>query len=196
MLLRSVAFAAGLVTCQALAFAQEAAAPPALVAQEATDPNGWRAAVWGMTEGEVLAAFPGEVVKARKPETYRDSRVATLEIPRYEVSGTTYRVLFGFDGLGYLASVSLFPFDSIAPGVAHEAAFNALEGLLIEKYGKPITTKDTTPSRTSVSRERTWRLPRTVITLTYFKAAGFGTVKGFDMLLLNYAPPDKEAEKL
>ena len=62
-------------------------------------PPVWRAARWGMTKDEVLAAFPGEAQRLARPENFGPATPGTSDvgIPAYEVGGTTFRVLFGFE---------------------------------------------------------------------------------------------------
>ena len=43
-----------------------------VLAQEAQDLDGWRAAKWDMTESDVLAAFAGEAVRLENPEHFKD----------------------------------------------------------------------------------------------------------------------------
>jgi hypothetical protein len=157
-----------------------------IFAQEAQELDGWRAAKWGMTEADVLAAFAGEATRLEKPEEFRSGDIGKVEIPKYEVQSTKYRVRFGFDDKGALSLVVIGPPDNGTVGVSHESAFRSLESLLTEKYGKPTSAKDEVPTRT-----RMWRFPRTVISLTYFVSAA-----EFDLLLLSYRPPSKEADKL
>jgi hypothetical protein len=144
-----------------------------VLAQEAQDLDGWRAAEWGMTESDVLAAFAGEAVRLEKAEHFKDT-IGSVAIPKYEIQSTEYRV----------------PMDNTTLGVSHEVPFGSLENLLTGKYGKPTSAKDE-----RVVRSRMWRLPRTVISLNYLFAE-FGTVKRIDMLILTYQPPSKEANKL
>lgn len=154
---------------------------------EAQDPDGWRAAKWGMTEAEVLSAFPGEVERLKKPERLVNGPNCTLGIPTYRIQSMEYGVMFGFDEQGGLSLVRIAPSDE---GVPHLAAFGVLENLLTEKYGKPTSTKD------DVGRSRMWRLPRTVVSLTYLSFPQIGKSKAFDVLTLSYTPPSKEADKL
>ena len=159
-----------------------------VLAQEAQDLDGWRAAKWGMTESDVLAAFAGEAVRLEKPEHFKDT-IGSLAIPKYEIQSTEYRVLFGFNAKGALSIVQIAPMDNTTLGVSHEVLFGSLENLLTEKYGKPTSAKDE-----RVVRSRMWRLPRTVISLNYLFAE-FGTVKRIDMLILTHQPPSKETDK-
>ena len=70
-----------------------------------TPPPVWRAARWGMTRDDVLAAFPGEAQRLAQPAPFAQpqpgSSVAAgssdLAIPAYEADGVTFRVLFGFE---------------------------------------------------------------------------------------------------
>jgi len=42
--------------------------------------DGWRNAKWGMTETEILAAFPGEAKLLAKPKRIMDRRVISVQI--------------------------------------------------------------------------------------------------------------------
>ncbi len=164
-------------------------------ASEVQDLDGWRAAKWGMTEAEALAAFPGEAERLAKPERLGEG-TATVGIPAYKIQSKEFAVVFGFDEKGGLHLVRITLTDNIAPGVLHSGSFDLLETLLTEKYGKPTSSKDEQVTPSMSSRTRMWRLPRTVINLKYTFSAGFGTVKFFDVVMLTYTPPSKEADKL
>jgi len=154
------------------------------------DVTGWRSATWGMTEEQVLAAFPDEAKRLEKPEHFSSGTVAPVGIPDYEIKGRMYRVLFGFAD-GKLALVSIGPADNVKQGVSHEVQFGSLEDLLIEKYGKPISEKNDADSR-----DRMWRFNSSTISLSYFSIPSFGKVKGADSLSITYAPRSKDANKL
>ncbi len=63
-----------------------------LAAQPAPeDPGGWRAAKWGMTEEEVLAALPGQA--ARLPGLHKDG-TASVVIEPLIIAGHDFRVTF------------------------------------------------------------------------------------------------------
>jgi hypothetical protein len=150
----------------------------------ATDAKGWRAATWGMTESQVLEAFPGEVVRMEKPGPPDPHGTrATLTIPRFEIARADYAVNFGFDKDGALSFVGLV--SAIKP--TNEAAFETLRNLLTERYGAP-----TTEDRTRIKRQAIWRLPHTVIDLTLLRLAA-GTI---EVVSVSYAPPSAEGGKL
>ena len=104
----SLGVLAVLVACRAKEQAPEVskqeASPSAGLATTTTTmpspPPVWRAARWGMKKAELLAAFPGEAQRLEQPADFgRKGEGSTdVAIPAYEIEGTKFRVLFGFDG--------------------------------------------------------------------------------------------------
>lgn len=80
---------------------------PGLAAVSSGAAGDWRAARWGMTEDEVLKAFPGEAIRSEKPEKLADGNVVALAIEKHTIGATEFRVRFVFDPAGRLALVSL-----------------------------------------------------------------------------------------
>jgi hypothetical protein len=174
----------------AIAVLALAAAPAVALAQAGTetapsDVKGWQAATWGMTEQQILDAFPGQVVRMEKPgppnAARNDTRV-TLHIPKYEINGVDYGVNFGFDKDGRLSLVALAA--DLKQG--SELVFSGLSKLLTERYGAP-----TTDNHTLRKRDTIWRLKSTTIELGYLRIAGVA-----ELVTLMYAPPSPEANKL
>ncbi len=121
----------------------------------ATDPTGWSKARWGMTEAQVLEAFPGQAVRVNEPIpacTYTQEHSAPIAIHDVPIGSTKYLACFFFVG-GKLSSVSLHPPDSADNT---EAEFDRVEALLVEKYGKPwqLRDKDQSESRWSLKTTR------------------------------------------
>lgn len=125
-------FAAVLIAACALeapAFAQKK--PKAPTATPAPTPvptpvrGGWRAARWGMTPPEVLAAFPGEISEGRK----------ALEIPGLDVAGIEMKAALEFRE-GRLWRVVLS-----ASGAPTMAQFDTLAAELTKKYGAAAAQK-------------------------------------------------------
>lgn len=111
----------------------------AVAASAAPDPEdgGWRGARWGMTEEEVLAAFPGEARRLEKPQKLADGNTVGIGIDRHVVGGTELRVRFVFDPGGKLALVSL---RTDAGTYAPVAAFEATRDALAARLGPPAAT--------------------------------------------------------
>jgi hypothetical protein len=107
------------------AFAQRKpkAPTPAVTATPAR--GGWRAARWGMTPPEVLAAFPGEASEVS----------GAIEIPKLDVAGIEMKAALEFRE-GRLWRVVLS-----APGAPTMAEFNALAAELTKKYGAAAAQK-------------------------------------------------------
>lgn len=70
----------------------------------------WRAARWGMSPDQVEKAFPGEIVRFKKPATLNDGNVIPLGIEKIEVESTAFEVRFVFAD-DKLALVSLRTFQ-------------------------------------------------------------------------------------
>jgi hypothetical protein len=117
-----------LLTC---AIAAALAAAPARAAEPEGD---WRAARWGMSEDEVLKAFPGEAKRLEKPEKLADGNVVSLWIEKHAIGSTTFRVRFVFDPAGKLAIVSLRT-DPMT--YAKPEAFKATRDALAGQLGGP-----------------------------------------------------------
>jgi hypothetical protein len=129
----------------------------------ASDPTAWSKSSWGMSAGDLTAAFdPGQIVTlpdspdngVRITETDRFER-APLGIPSVDVAGTRFRVLF-LAGNG-LHQVNLTPID---PADASDLVFQQLESALTVKYGRPFTRS----SETSLAQ---WKTPTSLIRLQF-----------------------------
>jgi hypothetical protein len=118
-------------TCAALAAL--VAGLGAARAAPATSATAWRAARWGMTVDEVVAAFPGEASKLDPPQTLADGNVVAVGIEKHLLDGQSLRVRFVFAG-GRLALVSLrTPPDAYA----QPEAFTRLQERLTAELGPP-----------------------------------------------------------
>src|SRR5258708_16922423 len=62
-------------------------------------PSAWRGARWGMTQAEVLAAFPSEVQRLPQPANFGPPGGGSTDvaIPTYEINGMSFRDLVGFE---------------------------------------------------------------------------------------------------
>lgn len=139
----------------ALAGGARAAAP-------AAGAGDWRGARWGMTEDEVLKAFPREARRLDKPEKLADGNVVALAIEKQVVGSTEFRVRFVFDPAGKLALVSLRtdPRTFYGPAV-YDSTRKALE----ETLGKP--GQQTSDSNYVDLRQATWWTARSRVDVKY-----------------------------
>ena len=180
--------------------APQATAPPAVTAAPTTTlpppttvptpPPVWRAARWGMTKNEVLAAFPGEAQRLPRPADFAQPQPGSsvpagssdVAIPVYEADGTKFRVLFGFEG-DALDRVHL---GALKPA---EATCGDIEKRLTEQHSKPSER-----GRTGTSLrgdEITWKRPDQTVVLA---CAGVPNL-GFQTVTLDYMAPSKDVAK-
>lgn len=118
-------------------------------AQGRPDPAGWDKARWGMTEDQVVAAFPGQAGRQGNK----------IGIPSIKIGGLAWTVEFGFDPEAKtLASVVL----ALEKPDATEEDYIRTENLLVRKYGR--SWHRSTPQL----MQSLWALPQTVITLERF----------------------------
>jgi hypothetical protein len=161
-------------------------APPATAAPAATTttttlpppPLVWRAAHFGMTKDEVLAAFPGEAQKLAQPASFgpQDPATSDVSIPSWVADGVAWRVLFGFGASGL---------DRIRLVAAHPAATTCedVEKALTDKGGPPADRHETGTSLRG--QEMTWRMPDQSVTLA---CSGVFSL-GFASVTLDHRPP-------
>jgi hypothetical protein len=162
-------------------------APPATAAPAVTTtttttlpppPLVWRAAHFGMTKEEVLAAFPGEAQKLPQPTSFgpQDPQATDVTIPSWVDGGVTYRVLFGFGAAGL---------DRIRLVAAHPAATTCedVEKALTDKGGAPVDRHETGTSLRG--QEMTWRMKDQSVTLA---CSGVFSL-GFASVTLDHRPP-------
>ena len=57
------------------------------------DVHGWRDAIWGMTNEQLIEAFPGEATKLPKRISWQ-RWYTDYAISNYEISGSTFQVFF------------------------------------------------------------------------------------------------------
>jgi hypothetical protein len=143
-------------------------------------PPVWRAARWGMTKDEVLAAFPGEAQRLAQPADFGRPGAGSTDvaIPAYEIDGIKYRVLFGFesDALNRVHLAAIKPSDTTC---------GDLEKLLTEKHSPP---SDRSSTQTTVKGEQiVWKRPDQTITLACAEAPGLG----YRSVALDYVAPGK-----
>jgi hypothetical protein len=92
-----------------------------------------------------------------KPKQEPNAVDVRLAIQPVDIDGAQFRALLIPDKVGKLDSVQLCPIHNAD---ATDARFQSLEQLLVQKYGRPWSTKD------SISQEFQWTRGQTVISLT------------------------------
>jgi hypothetical protein len=154
---------------------QPALAPPV----GRTEIEGWSQARWGMTQKQVLSAFPGEATILRDDWTNRNfgaRGIATVGVDSADMGGIPVRVLFFFDGTGKLDGIR-FVADTAPPFPTPDASddqFTRMENALAGVYGAPTLRAASTaaiiisPTRKgSASFVSAWVFPNSVVQLTY-----------------------------
>jgi hypothetical protein len=155
-----------------------------------TPPPVWRAARWGMTRDEVLAAFPGEAQRLAQPAPFAQpqpgSRLTAgssdIAIPAYEADGATFRVLFGFES----KALDRIHLTAAKPGAT---ACEDVEKAVTDRHGKPAERAKTGSSLRG--EEVSWKRPDQTIVLS---CAGVPSL-GFQTVTLDYMAPATEAAK-
>jgi hypothetical protein len=127
--------------------------------------QGWRAARWGMTEDQVLAAFPNEAKRVAKLESFTRGSVRTLEIETVQVANRPFSANLFEAKTKQLKHINL---------TAHKTEkslsvmFPAMERALTEQYGKPDVTNSTGFQVPGMKRiDRWWNKGATLIVLQY-----------------------------
>jgi hypothetical protein len=121
----------------------------------------WRAARWGMSVDEVVAAFPGEATRLEPAQTLADGNVVGAGIDEHVVDGQAFRVRFVFAG-GRLALVSL---RTPASAYAQPEVFTRVEAQLTAALGAPAA-RDSDDNFIDLRQTR-WVSGRTAVDLKY-----------------------------
>jgi hypothetical protein len=141
----------------------------------------WRAARWGMTKAEVLAAFPGEAQRLARSADFvpRTEGSTDIAIPTYEIDGMKFQVLFGFES----DALNRIHLSAIKAG---DTTCGDLEKLLTEKHAAP---SDRSTTQTTLRGEQVvWKQPEQTITLACTEARSLG----YRTVTLDYrSPPDR-----
>jgi len=137
--LASLLLAAWAISTRGQEPAQAIPLPPAGQASPVAEVGAWRAARFGMTPDEVLAAFPKEAVRVSPEVTLADGNVIAAAIDGFVFEGLNFDVRFIFTK-GKLSLVSLRtpqkqPVDA--------EAYARLRDALVKSWGPPLEeTKD------------------------------------------------------
>ncbi len=122
----------------------------------------WRAARWGMSVEEAIAALPGDASRLDPPEKLNDGSVVAVKLRDEVVGATAFRVRLVFDAGGKLAAVSLRtdPKSYFGP-----EAFEAVREDLAGRLGDPgVSSSD---DAFVDMRQVTWRTPRSRVDVKY-----------------------------
>jgi hypothetical protein len=163
--------------------ASPSAAPTATITTTTTTPSPppvWRAARWGMTKAEVLAAFPGEAQRLARPADFvpRTEGSTDVAIPTYEIDGMKFQVLFGFES----DALNRVHLSAVKAG---DTMCSDLEKLLTEKHSAP---SDRSSTQTTLRGEQiVWKRPEQTITLACTEARSLG----YRTVTLDYTAPSK-----
>jgi len=134
----------------------------ALAAFAAEDPGGWTKAKWGMTDDQLLAAFPEQAVRLDPPEQ-NGARVAIRSI---DLAGAKFDVYFIPSDAG-LRKVVLTAQHQ--PATSLDFLFQTVQNLLVDKYGRPWRSDE------SAATSLQWSFPTTTIVFDRMRVSGFGT---------------------
>jgi hypothetical protein len=130
-------------------------------------PPVWRAARWGMTKDELLAAFPGEAQPLAAPTPFGPQTTGTAEaaIPEWTDGGVAYRVLFGFaaSGLDRIYLKALKPTAGTCEDV--EKALTAAHSAPADRHATGTSLR---------GEETTWKLADQTLTLGCSGVASLG----------------------
>ncbi len=133
----------------------------AAVAAQTTpeDPGGWKAAKWGMTQDEVLAALAGQNPRvAGQPQ----NGTARVEIERVAIAGHDFSASFVPGKSGGLVRVGLTTPDRNPPA----AVFDDLRKALIEQHGQPASS-DMKRDGLVLEQVVKWEFPTTAVRLSH-----------------------------
>jgi hypothetical protein len=134
----------------------------------ADDPGGWTAAKWGMSLDQIRQAVPS-AADLTTPEPARTLYIggkkflAILGVDPLDIAGFAWRAHFLLDRQKLFAVV-LMPGDKTATSVQE---FSRVEGLLVEKYGRPFERHVGSATEFPDIRSAQWSFPTTTVTLTY-----------------------------
>lgn len=144
------------------------------------DVKGWQAAQFGMSEDEVLRAYP-TAKRVKKPNTTPSGMTFSVEIGDIVVDGRSYRVSFGFEQ-SRLVRVIL--------DAKHKFAFwedyQALEKALNSEFGPPNDIEDNSPGSKSGRFFLHWNLPNSFVRLLFAGYREPGRKQQYGTLVLYY----------
>jgi hypothetical protein len=131
-----------------------------------TDLPGWLESRWGMSRTELASAFGDIVRPVPVPLNYSGLRALDM-IPRIDVAGRSFVVLFQYEEARDRLAQVLVDFRGSQPT---HGDFSAVFKSLTNDLGAPTDGKaetDDSGSFPSLSVEREWRFPTTIVRLRY-----------------------------
>src|ERR1035437_6271855 len=157
-----------------------------LAAQPAQeDPGGWKAAKWGMTEDEVVAALPGQATRLLG---LHNDGTASVGVEHVMIAGHDFRVTFVPAKSGGLIRVGMMPTEKNPA----EVVFQDLQKSLIEQPGPPASSQSTRDGLL-LGQVVKWDFPTTSVELTHtFSPA----IRSSLILLLYEKKGDAENQQL
>jgi len=143
----------------------------ASVSAQPQDISGWRTAVWGMQEREIIAMFRPKLQKLKKRAKFV-STYADYVIPDYEIDGRSYSVYFEMANRTNKLSEVLVRLNEMKSKTPREDVFSEVEAVLTKTLGDPTNRNDLRPTTSDGSyvriiHNRTWRFPTTNVELAY-----------------------------
>ena len=123
------------------------------------DVSGWNKVKWGMTEAEVEAAYPNQILPYTNV-TGKDCG-STQELERQLIGGYSLDVMFNYDcKTKKLNGVTIVPYDKWYRQQATKA-FDAISKEFSVEYGDPSTSDSS-----EIDAYRKWVFPSTSIEMT------------------------------
>lgn len=165
------------------------ATPPPPPTAAPTPPPIWKAAHWGMTKEELLAAFAGEAQPLPQAASFSQPQpgssltggTSDVGIPALDAHGARFRVLFGFGSSGALDRVQL------AAVKAGPHTCEDLEKELTQAHAAPAQRGSIGTSLRG--EEIVWKKRDQTVTLVCTGVASLG----FQTVTLDYAAPAQQA---
>lgn len=173
-----------------IAMTAGALCPQTPVPSGADDPGGWTKAKWGMTQSQIIEAFPGQTGFLNDPSRPKSTTVLGIKSVSIGPAGV-YDIRFFFDKNGGLKEVIIEPEGGVVgKGLGPFVAKTNLLGALTDKYGMPHA--DTPIDKrgdyglNSVTYQWSWIFPKTIISLSYIDYGSSGPNEMTGITVLGY----------
>lgn len=158
--------------------------PWASIARAGDAPCAWRSARWGMTVDEVLAALPGEAVRASPDEVAKGA--APVRMEGCEIAGTKFQAQFFFYRNSRLTKIVFAPSSKRDAG---RPLFDRIARMLAERHGPPKTDIDQDLGLAGLrTAQRSWLAGGEEISVTYM----YGTGDPYFSLVYDAPKPDQK----
>ncbi len=152
-----------LLTIAVLSFCFLAMSPVQGIANK-TDLNGFEQARWGMTRIQVMEVFGDKITQRERKQDSKENLYTDLELSSIKIQGEDFRASLWMDTeTNTLKQVVLVPSDRDSNTTAD--SFIKIEESLRKQFGAPSHSETTNDPATYA--ERVWRLPSTVIEMSY-----------------------------